>query len=327
MNDNMEDIFSLLGAVRGCEDDFVGHLKQTAFDGGFFIEDMDFRFRHSSVRSHFTPAKFVEILCLDSIGAVYREYGRAEVTIETGVTVNKGQDVDGELVFLPDIPVQGIRIIIGEDFYRSLQPDIFSRIFSDPEDSDITLGTTSHDPELRLVFGQIKRALERDFRHEPYYKNKITEIIYLLTHPESAKNERKENLKRFSSADIIALNSIKDIIETQISDPPTMAELAKLANASETKLHIDFKTFYGCTIHDYSQRIRMTEALRKMENSDEPIYSIARGVGYNHPGHFTAIFRNTYGVTPSEYVKLKERKHTPMRGRRSNVAQRQENSL
>ncbi|MDR1509665.1 MAG: helix-turn-helix transcriptional regulator, partial [Synergistaceae bacterium] len=69
--------------------------------------------------------------------------------------------------------------------------------------------------------------------------------------------------------------------------------------------HSDFKAVYGCTIHEYSQRIRMTEALRKIENSDEPLYSISRGVGYKHPGHFAAVFRNIYGVTPSEYVKLK----------------------
>jgi AraC-like DNA-binding protein len=305
VNDDRENILSLLTAVSDCDGDFAGHLKQSAFENRFFIEDMDFRFRRSWVRRHFTPLKFVEILCLDSIAAVYKEYGGVETPAETGVSVYRGQDVGGELVFLPDIPVQGVRIVISEDFYRSLRTDIFSQVFADPEDSDITLGTTAHDPELRLVFGQIKRAMERDFRHEPYYKNKITEIIYLLAHAESAKNGQKENSKHFLSQDVIALNRIRNIIETQISDPPTMAELAKLANASEAKLHNDFKAVYGCTIHDYSQRIRMAEALRKIENSDEPLYSIARGVGYKHPGYFAAIFRNIYGVTPSEYVKLK----------------------
>jgi AraC-like DNA-binding protein len=300
----MEDSLSLLGAVCDHEDDLVGYIKQTSFRSGFFIEDMDFRFRHSSVRRHFTPAKFVEILCLDSIGAVYREYDRAETPIETGVSVNRGEDANGELVFLPNIPVQGIRIVIDEDFYRSLQPDIFSQSFSALGNSDITLGTTAHDPELRLVFGQIKRALEREFPDEPYYKNKITEIIYLLARAKSAENGQKENSQHFLSADIIALDRVRNIIEAQISSPPAMAELAKLANANEAKLHNDFKTVYGCTIHDYSQKVRMTAALRKIENSDEPIYSIARGVGYKHPGHFAAIFRNTYGIAPSEYAKL-----------------------
>jgi AraC-like DNA-binding protein len=302
----MGGTLSLLNALRDYEDDLVGCVKQTAFEDRFFIEDMDFRFRHFSARRHFTPAKFVEILCLDSIGAVYREYGGSEVPVEIGVSVNSGRDAQGELVFLPDTPVQGVRIVIAEDFYRSLQANMFSQVFMDTEDSDITSGTNARDPELRLAFGQIKRGMKREFTHELYYKNKIMEIIYLLARAKSAKDEQKENSRRLPSADIIALDRVRTIIEAQISDPPTMAELAGLANASEAKLHSDFKALYGCTIHDYSQRIRMTEALRKIENSDEPLYSIARGVGYKHPGHFAAVFRNIYGVTPSEYVKLKE---------------------
>jgi hypothetical protein len=219
----MEDIFSLLGAVRDHEDNFVGYIKQTSFKSSFFIEDLDFRFRCSSVKRHFTPGKFVEIICLDSIGAVYKEYGGAEISVETGVSVNRGGEADGELVFLPNIPVQGIRIIIDEDFYRSLQPDIFPQVFSDPGNSDITLRTTAPDPELRLVFGQIKRAMERDFAHEAYCKNKIAEIVCLLAHAESAKNKQNEKIKRIPPADIAALERVRTAIETQISDPPTMA--------------------------------------------------------------------------------------------------------
>jgi AraC-like DNA-binding protein len=305
MNDDMEDIFSRLGAAHGCEDDLVGKVKQISFDNRFFIEDMDFRFRRTSASHHFTRAKFVEILCLDSISATYREYGGAEVPVGTGVSVNRGQGIDGELVFLPDIPVRGIRIVIDEDFYTSARANIFSCDFSDPGDSGTTSGINAHDPELRLVFGQVKRAVEREFAHETYCKNKITEIIYLLAHAESAKNRQKENLKHVLSADIMAMNRVRDIIEAQISNPPTATELAGLINASETKLHGDFKAVYGCTVHNYSQKIRMAEALRKIENSDEPLYSIARSVGYKHPGHFAAVFRNTYGVTPSEYAKIK----------------------
>ena len=305
MNGDREDIFSRLGSVRGRSDDLVGQIKQISFDGRLFIEDMDFRFRHPWISHHFTPAKFVEILCLDSIGATYREYGGAEIQIGIGISVNRGQDIDGELIFLPDIPVRGIRIVIDEDFYTSTRANIFSRAFSDPGDSGTMAGTKAHDPELRLVFGQIKRAVERDFDQKFYYENKITEVIYLLAHAERAKNKQKENSKHLSLIDIENMDRVKNIIETKMSDPLTMADLARLINASETKLHGDFKAVYGCTVHDYAQKIRMAEALRKIENGDEPLYSIARSIGYKHPGHFAAIFRNTYGVTPSEYAKTK----------------------
>jgi AraC-like DNA-binding protein len=314
-----EDILSLWGALRDYEDDLVGNIKQTLFGGSFFIEDMDFQFRRSPVTRHFTPARFVELLCLDSIGAIYREHDGAEIAVGTGVSVNIGKEAGGELVFLPNVPVRGIRIIVDEDFYRSLRADILSQVFADSGESGATLGTTAHDPELRLVFGQIKRAVEREFRHETYYKNKITEIVYLLARAESVRNSPGENAEHLLPADIVViLERVRNIVETQLSSPPTTAELARSTNVSEAKLHNDFKTAYGRTIHDYSQKVRMAEALRKIENGGEPIYSIARGVGYEHPGHFATVFRNTYGVTPSEYAKLK--KSGVLRGSRGSRA-------
>ncbi|MDR1907667.1 MAG: AraC family transcriptional regulator [Holosporales bacterium] len=302
----MEDISYKLGAVQVYDNDLVGYIRQIPFEGKFLIEDMDFRFRCPSVRQHFTPAKFVEILCLDSIGALHRGYERAETQVGTGVKVNKGQGGDGELVFLPHIPVQGVRIVIYEDLYESLQTKVSSGCFFDIRDSSMLSETNFHDPELRLVFGQIKRGIEQDAACEPYYENKIAEILYLIARAESAKNGRKRNSKRLARADAEAVDRVKSMIEARISEPPRMAELARMVNASVAKLQNDFKTAYGCTIHDYSQQIRMAEALRKIENSDEPLYSIALGVGYKNPSHFSEIFKNIYGVMPSEYIKLKK---------------------
>jgi AraC-like DNA-binding protein len=306
MDGSMENFFHRLGIVQGCDGDLVGYIRQIPSEGKFLIEDMNFRFRHPSVSRHTAPSKFVEILCLDSIGALYRGYERAETPVKTGVQVYDSLGTEGELVFLPDIPVQGVRIVIYEDFYESLKTKIFSGGFFEIGDSDIFSETNFHNPELRLVFGQIKRGIEQEAAYEPYYENKIAEILYLLTRAESAKNERKRNSKRLPCADAAAVDSVKSMIEARISEPPKMAELTRMVNASVAKLQNDFKTAYGCTIHDYAQQVRMVEALKKIENSDEPLYSIALGVGYKNPSHFSEVFKNTYGVTPSEYIKLKK---------------------
>ncbi|MDR1615563.1 MAG: helix-turn-helix domain-containing protein [Syntrophomonadaceae bacterium] len=45
----------------------------------------------------------------------------------------------------------------------------------------------------------------------------------------------------------------------------------------------------------------MKEALQKIETADVPLYMIAKSVGCKSPGRFSEIFRDTFGVTPSEY--------------------------
>jgi AraC-like DNA-binding protein len=88
---------------------------------------------------------------------------------------------------------------------------------------------------------------------------------------------------------------------------PNIAELARRVNTSAAKLQNDFKSAYGCTIHDYAQHVRMAEALRKIENSEESIGAVSHKAGYKNPGYFSEIFRQAYGITPSEYRKLKIR--------------------
>jgi AraC-like DNA-binding protein len=51
----------------------------------------------------------------------------------------------------------------------------------------------------------------------------------------------------------------------------------------------------------------MTEALAKVENTDEPLYAIARDIGCKNPSRFSELFKKTYGVTPTEYRNLKTR--------------------
>jgi transcriptional regulator GlxA family with amidase domain len=98
-----------------------------------------------------------------------------------------------------------------------------------------------------------------------------------------------------------AMNMAKAMIDGRISDAPKVTELARLTGRCATKLQNDFRTAFGCTIHDYVQKARMTEALSKMADAGIPLYAISRAVGFKQPSRFTEIFRRTYGISPSEY--------------------------
>jgi transcriptional regulator GlxA family with amidase domain len=108
-----------------------------------------------------------------------------------------------------------------------------------------------------------------------------------------------------NEADLRAVSLAKLIIDERVSDPPKIAELAFLTGTGVTKLQIDFKLAFGHTIHDHVQRARLKEALYKIENSDEPLYSIAKSVGCKNFGHFSRIFKSAFGVAPSEYRRYR----------------------
>lgn len=64
-----------------------------------------------------------------------------------------------------------------------------------------------------------------------------------------------------------------------------------------------FKEFTGMNFINYLKNIRVNEAKRLLEETDEKILDISRMIGYENEKHFTKLFRSVTGVSPSEYRK------------------------
>jgi AraC-like DNA-binding protein len=55
------------------------------------------------------------------------------------------------------------------------------------------------------------------------------------------------------------------------------------------------------TFTDYARTYRLHLAARRLASSDSSISEIAYGVGFSSPAHFTARFRERFGMTPRAY--------------------------
>jgi AraC-like DNA-binding protein len=282
-----------LGAMDGCEGSPDGSIWEICFAGGFFIESMDYRFKHPTFKRYHNQKRFMEILCFDSIEAVHRDCETGESAVKAGFSVNLNQGRAGEIRFSSCAAVRGVRIVIAEELYGLYAKERFPG------------GSLNSELELRLTVGQIKRGAENGIDSESYFKSKIIELLYWITAGTNHSSVTQRELD-LTQEDFVAVNKVKSIIDECVSGTSKIRELADLSGTSATKLQNDFKAAFGCTIHEYVQQVRMAEALREIENTDKPLYMIARNVGFKKPGYFSEIFRNTYGITPSEYVKLKK---------------------
>jgi AraC family transcriptional regulator of arabinose operon len=91
------------------------------------------------------------------------------------------------------------------------------------------------------------------------------------------------------------------MIEACPAGVPTIRELARITATSPTKLQQDFRQAFGCTIHHCKQQRRMALAALLLEHSDKTVSQIAREVGLNKAGHFSAIFKRYHGISPTDY--------------------------
>ncbi|MBD9220768.1 MAG: AraC family transcriptional regulator [Clostridiales bacterium] len=65
---------------------------------------------------------------------------------------------------------------------------------------------------------------------------------------------------------------------------------------------------YGTTIAAHVKQHRMEQAALLLVKSQLDIAAVAQAVGYESPSRFTAAFKETYGVLPTEYRKQRAAK-------------------
>jgi AraC-like DNA-binding protein len=87
------------------------------------------------------------------------------------------------------------------------------------------------------------------------------------------------------------------------SEPLTLEVLAKQAAMSLSKFTAVFRTYTGLSAASYIRRLRMDQAMYLLKNTTAPLSDIAGMVGYKHQSRFSALFREQFGVMPSEFRK------------------------
>ena len=77
-------------------------------------------------------------------------------------------------------------------------------------------------------------------------------------------------------------------------------DLAKMSNLSVSQLQREFRRLFDMSPSDYVGKVRLL-ARRRLEESNEPVGSVALECGFYDQSHFTKAFRVEMGITPLEY--------------------------
>ncbi|MDR2045331.1 MAG: AraC family transcriptional regulator [Clostridium sp.] len=94
--------------------------------------------------------------------------------------------------------------------------------------------------------------------------------------------------------------TVRKYIDTNYGTAVTIAELARLACMSPSKLKYSFKAHCGKTVFAYLTETRMRSAERLLSGTDLCVAHVAERVGYQKAGAFAAAFRKCTGRLPKE---------------------------
>ncbi len=100
------------------------------------------------------------------------------------------------------------------------------------------------------------------------------------------------------------MDRIERVLKEHITNPEFSTEkFASALHLSRMQLHRKLKNLTGLSTAEFIRIQRLKLAVSLMQQSDAHISEIAYRVGFNSPAYFSKLFKETYGCTPSEYLK------------------------
>ena len=99
------------------------------------------------------------------------------------------------------------------------------------------------------------------------------------------------------------IRHVHDELTQNLSERVTIEELSRKYLMNTTTLKRVFKQVYGETIAAHMKKHRMEAAGTFLLKTQDDIAAIAQAVGYESQSRFTAAFKESYGMLPTEYRK------------------------
>lgn len=99
-----------------------------------------------------------------------------------------------------------------------------------------------------------------------------------------------------------SIHFAREYLLQNATQPPSLAELAKIAGINEFKLKQGFKALFNNTVFGYLTDYKLSQA-RELLVSNMPIKEVADRLGYSSVQHFNSAFRKKFGCPPGKVKK------------------------
>jgi AraC-like DNA-binding protein len=218
----------------------------------------------------------------------------------------RGHIADNDLyqaIYYKNIPNRSTGIEIMPEYFEDYLHTKYPGEFKNPRTAFSSVDGRTDFPELVFLLRQIRNFRGTGAAAQMYYEGKVSEAISLIIE-KTKKDLFPVKIKNPSVQDLDRLASVSAYINDHFAANIHLNQLARIACMGTTKLKYMFKEVYQCTITEYIQHKRMSQAEQLLVGTDLSINQIAQIVGYIHAGRFSKLFQRNTGLLPHEYRKL-----------------------
>ncbi|MBQ8757016.1 MAG: PocR ligand-binding domain-containing protein [Oscillospiraceae bacterium] len=149
---------------------------------------------------------------------------------------------------------------------------------------------------------------------EEAYRGKLREELKELPHFSRKKLQAIANVAQMCTSylwlmDLITMRgdptafAIEEYITAHLADELSVELICKEFGISKTSLYLLSQEYFGTGITRYIRGRRMEKAMQLLEEKSMPVSNVAQAVGYMDASHFTRVFKQHTGCTPTKWQK------------------------
>ncbi|NIB38678.1 helix-turn-helix transcriptional regulator [Pseudomaricurvus alkylphenolicus] len=292
--------------IRLRESGGEGVLEQLSFPSGFSMSINSGQFSHQCGTTTLVSDEDWCVLRLRLSGHIKERLGDQcyDFSGPHASLLYCSPGVEHHLVLDPSQKIQTVSLVFQPSLIEERVSDVLTVLLS-----ELTQG---QDPSANLVEIELTSEMEvmvRELIDRPrtglffhfWAEVKGLELICMaLTALESKAEKLNSGGIKLRPWDVKQMESVKELLEQQYMDPPSIEALCQRSGINRRKLTEGFKILFGSTIRDYIQTQRMLHAKSLLRQSI-PIKLVAERVGYNDPSSFTKVFKKQFGVLPKAF--------------------------
>lgn len=156
-------------------------------------------------------------------------------------------------------------------------------------------------PAMQMALEQIINCPFQGLTKKIFLESKCLELIALKLEQLEQVNNIPLKTKTLKSDDIERIYYAREILMKNLSNPPSLLELARQTGLNDYKLKLGFRQVFDTTAFGYLHQQRMEKARQLLLTSTMNIKEIANTVGYVNQSRFAAAFRKQFGTNPKSY--------------------------
>jgi transcriptional regulator GlxA family with amidase domain len=186
-----------------------------------------------------------------------------------------------------------------QDLFRRLYPQVRFRpepnlCFADPGGRIVTAGGTTswHDLALHIISRHVS----------PGEALRIAKV-YLLKLHDDGQLPYAPLVREQPHSDAV-VRGCEEWLTKHFRETGVVARAVGHARIPERTLKRRFKQATGLALIDYVQNLRIEEAKRLLESSDQAVDEIGFAIGYEDPSFFRRLFKRRTGVAPARYRRV-----------------------